>query len=286
MKIKHILKNYTFLFFLLTAIILGTLAGMVLKEKAIIFKPLGDVFLNLLFTCVVPLVFFSISSAVGSMSNLKRLGKILFLMIFIFIVTGIIASLVMLVGVKLYPPAQGVTIALQSTTSIESAKAGERIVEAFTVSDFGDLFSKKNMLALIIFSLLIGIAASLAADKGRPFVQFLSSGNVVMGKVISLVMFYAPIGLGAYFAYLVGVFGPQLMGSYFKAMTLYYPVSLLYFFIFLSVYAYIAAGLKGFKKFWSNILPASLTALATGSSVAAIPANLESAKRIGVAEDI
>ncbi len=279
-------KNYTFLLSLLGGITIGTFAGIILKEKAIFFKPFGDVFLNLLFTCVVPLVFFSISSAVASMPNLKRLGKILFLMMFIFIVTGIISSMVMLVGVKLYPPAQGVSIPLEAHTLMENDKVGERIVKAFTVSDFGDLFSKKNMLALIIFSLLMGIAASLAGDKAKSFTQFLSSGNVVMGKVISLVMFYAPVGLGAYFAYLVGVFGPQLMGSYLRAMTLYYPLAFLYFFIFFSFYAYLAAQGQGVKNFWSNILPASLTALATGSSVATIPTNLESAKRIGVPEDI
>lgn len=280
------IKNYTFLLSLLSGITIGTFAGIVLKEKAVFLKPFGDIFLNLLFTCVVPLVFFSISSAVASMTNLKRLGKILFLMMFIFIVTGIISSMVMLVGVKLYPPAQGVSIPLEAHTFIENDKVGERIVKAFTVSDFGDLFSKKNMLALIIFSLLLGIATSLVGDKAKFFTQFLSSGNVVMGKVISLVMFYAPIGLGAYFAYLVGVLGPQLMGSYLRAMTLYYPVALLYFFISFSGYAYLAAQWQGVKKFWSNILPASLTALATGSSVATIPTNLESAKRIGVPEDI
>ena len=204
----------------------------------------------------------------------------------VFILTGIIASVVMLVGVKLYPPAAGVDIALTTTVSANQETVVERVVKAFTVPEFADLFSKKNMLALIIFSLIMGIATSLSGERAHPFAKFLAAGNIVMGKVISLIMLYAPIGLGAYFAYLVGVFGPQLMGSYVRAMTLYYPVSILYFFIFFSFYTYLAAGVKGIKIFWRNIVPVSLTALATGSSIATIPTNLESAKRIGVPEDI
>jgi Na+/H+-dicarboxylate symporter len=107
-----------------------------------------------------------------------------------------------------------------------------------------------------------------------------------MMKVISYIMWYAPIGLGAYFAYLVGVLGPELLGAYLKAISLYYPIAILYFFISFSIYAYWAGGKKGFKTFWANILTPSLTALGTGSSIATIPSNLEAADKIGIPKDI
>lgn len=285
MNLRQILRHNSFLFLLMGSVLIGAFLGWILKEKASLFKPFGDIFLNLLFTSVVPLVFFSISSAVASMSNLKYLGKILGWMMVVFIFTGIISSVVMLVGVKFYPPAAGVDIPL-TVASVSQETVMERVVKAFTVPEFADLFSKKNMLALIIFSLIMGIATSLSGQRAHPFAKFLAAGNMVMGKVISLIMLYAPIGLGAYFAYLVGVFGPQLMGSYVRAMALYYPISIFYFLVFFSFYTYLAAGIKGIQTFWKNIVPASLTALATGSSVATIPTNLESAKRIGVPEDI
>ena len=204
----------------------------------------------------------------------------------IFIATGIISSGLMVLGVKLFPPAQGVQLTLPTNIPFQNLTIQEQIVKAFTVSDFSDILSKKNMLALIAFALLIGLATSLVGEKGKPFAYFLVSGNVVMGKVISLIMLYAPIGLGAYFAYLVGVFGPQLMGSYFKAVILYYPIALLYFFIGFSLYAFWADGKRGVKIFWRNIIPAALTAWGTGSSVATIPVNLDAAKKNGVPEDI
>jgi len=280
------LKSYGFSLLLIVSIILGAGLGIVFKKDAAMFKPLGDIFLNLLFTVIIPLVFFSISSAVASMTNIRRLGRILSVMVLIFVGTGIIASLVMIVAVILYPPAAGVGIPLPTAVDVQHLKATDQIVRAFTVSDFPLLLSKNNMLALIIFSILTGLATSAVGEKGKAFAGFLVSANEVMMKLVSFIMYYAPIGLCAYFAYLVGVFGPELLGSYARAMTLYYPTAIAYYILAFTLYAFLAGRLSGVKKFWSNILPPSLTALATGSSMATIPSNLQAADTIGVPRDI
>jgi Na+/H+-dicarboxylate symporter len=288
MNIKHspFLKAYGFSIILIVSIVLGSLLGIIYQKDAIVFKPFGDIFLNLLFTAIVPLVFFSISSAVASMNNIRRLGKIISAMILVFVVTGLIASVIMVIGVVLYPPAVGVKIALGTGVNPEQLKATDQIVKAFTVSDFADILSKKNMLALIIFSILLGLSTSAVGERGKVFANFLASASDVMMKLISFIMYYAPIGLCAYFAYLVGVFGPELLGAYARAMFLYYPIAILYFFIAFTLYAFIAAKGEGVRRFWRNIIPASLTALATGSSMATIPANLEAANKTGVPKDI
>ncbi|KOR28468.1 sodium:proton antiporter, partial [Achromatium sp. WMS1] len=90
-----ILKNYSFTIILFLSIIIGSICGLILQEEAKVLKPIGDIFLNLLFTIVVPLVFFSISSAIAGMSNTQRLGKILGIMMLVFITTGAISSLLM-----------------------------------------------------------------------------------------------------------------------------------------------------------------------------------------------
>ncbi|MCX5849148.1 MAG: dicarboxylate/amino acid:cation symporter, partial [Deltaproteobacteria bacterium] len=285
-KLPAFLKSYGFSIILIISIIIGSFLGIIYKKDAIAFKPFGDIFLNLLFTVITPLVFFSISSAVASMTNIRRLGKIMASMIFVFVVTGLIASVVMVIGVVLYPPAVGVKIALGAGVNAEHIKISEQIVKAFTVTDFADILSKKNMLALIIFSILLGLATSASGERGKVFANFLTSASDVMMKLISFIMYYAPIGLCAYFAYLVGVFGPELLGAYMRAMILYYPTAILYFFIAFTIYAFVAARRKGVSRFWRNIIPASLVALATGSSMATIPANLEAADKTGVPKDI
>jgi Na+/H+-dicarboxylate symporter len=285
-KKSSFLESYAFSIALVVSILIGSCLGLVFKKDAVVFKPFGDVFLNLLFTVVVPLVFFSISSAVAGMSDLRRLGRIMGWMTVIFVVTGVLACVVMLIGVILYPPAQGITIAFDQPVNPENINLGQQLVRAFTVTDFGELLSKKNMLALIMFSLLVGLSTSAVGQKGKPFAQFLLAGNEVMTKAIGYVMLYAPIGLGAYFAYLVGTFGAQLLGSYARVVALYYPVAIAYFVIFFSLYAWLAAGVKGVKTFWLNIIPVSLTAWGTGSSLATLPVNMEAAKKMGVPEDI
>jgi Na+/H+-dicarboxylate symporter len=286
MKSPPFLKSYGFSIILIISIIIGSFLGIIYKKDAIIFKPFGDIFLNLLFTAVVPLVFFSISSAVAGMTNIRRLGKIMGAMIFVFVATGLIASAVMVIGVLLYPPAASVKIALGAGINTEHFKISDQIIKAFTAPDFVDILSKKNMLALIIFSILIGLAASASGERGKFFVNFLTSASDVMMKLISFIMYYAPFGLCAYFAYLVGVFGPELLGAYARAMILYYPTAISYFFIAFTIYAFIAARSEGVRRFWRNIIPASLVALATGSSMATIPSNLEAADKTGVPRDI
>ena len=101
-----------------------------------------------------------------------------------------------------------------------------------------------------------------------------------------IIMYYAPIGLCAYFASLVGEFGPELLGSYAKSMALYYIVCVVYFIIFYMMYTYYAAGKKGVKKFYKNIFPVTVTSLATQSSLATLPVNIESTEKMNVPKDI
>lgn len=283
---KTILHSYRFTLLLIAALAVGSVLGFVLKDKAAAFKPLGDIFLNLLFTAVVPLVFFSIASAVAGMTSGRRLGKILTSMLAVFVATGTVASLLMICAVKAVPPAQGIAIALEVPPAANNVTVSDAIVRALTVSDFVDLLSKRSMLALILFSILIGLATAAAGERAAGFRAFLTGGNEVFSKVIAYIMYYAPVGLGAYFAYLIGVFGPQLFGTYFRAMLIYYPLAIIYFFGAFSFYAFIAAGRDGVGAFWRNIFPTAVTALATGSSVASIPLNLEAAEKNGVPEDI
>jgi Na+/H+-dicarboxylate symporter len=220
------------------------------------------------------------------MSDLKRLGKILTAMIVVFTIAGFIAACVMMIGVKIYPPALDININLGSYLKIEHFNTAEQIAKALTVSDFRDIMSKNNMLALIIFAILTGLGASSAGEKGKVFASFLSAGTEVMMKVIGYIMLYAPIGLCAYFAYITGAFGTELLSSYARVIILYFPLSILYFFVAFTLYVYIAAKGPGVKVFWKNIIPPSITALATGSSMVTIPSNLDAADKMGVPREI
>lgn len=283
---KSLWEYYRFPIILLSSIILGSIIGLIIGERAAVLKPLGDIFLNIMFTIVVPLVFMTISSAVSNIVDMKRLGKIIGYMLLIFIITGIIASIIMIVTVNLVPPAEGVNIQVENYEEINEISTAEQLVKAITVTDFPELISRRNMLPLIIFSIFFGACVSLLGERAKPISNILNILSDVFLKMISLIMYYAPIGLGAYFAALVGEFGPELLGSYARAMVVYYPITIAYFFIAFFFYAYFASGMEGVRIYFKNIFPVAVTSLATQSSIATMPVNLTVAKRIGVPKDI
>ena len=106
----------------------GALIGAFAPSVGTTIKPIGDIFLNLLFTIVVPLVFVSIASAVGSMANMKRLGRILAGTIGTFIFTGLIAAACVLIWVNLFSPSAGTSIAMTTSEVGEAKTAAELIV--------------------------------------------------------------------------------------------------------------------------------------------------------------
>ncbi len=97
MNAKKIWDSYKFPLLLLGGIFTGAILGIILGEKAKVLAPLGDIFLNLMFTIVVPMVYVSITTAVGNMVNMKRLGKILGSLVCTFVVTGGFAAALVLV---------------------------------------------------------------------------------------------------------------------------------------------------------------------------------------------
>lgn len=280
------LKSYFFPTLLIISLLAGSLVGYVMGPKSVVLKPLGDIFLNLLFTAVVPLIFFSVSAAVAHIGETKKLLKMISAMFGTFIFTGMIAAIFMIFVVKIFPPAQGVVLKLGLPDKIDMISIPNQIVNIFTVADFSQLLSHKNILPLILFSLFIGLATATTKEKAKPFAVFLQSGAEVFMKVITFIMYFAPIGFFAYFAVLIGELGPQLLTNYFRVMLIYYVAAIIYFVLAFTLYAYMAGGKSKIEAFWGNVLVPMVTAFATCSSAASIPANLQASKDMGISTDV
>lgn len=290
---KKILLNYKSTILLIVAIIVGAIVGMIFQEKATVLSPFGDLFLNLLLVIIVPLIFLTITTSIAKMKTPKRLGKIMISIVAVFIVTSIIAVLVGFVStyfIKLVEPEDGENIraSLQEIVDEEEESVGiaERTVNLLTVNDFYKLLSKENIVALLIASVIFGMAMNMTKEKAKPVLDFLVSANEVMNQVIKIIMYYAPIGLGCYFAALVGNFGETIVVGYLKTFVIYTIVAIAFYLIVYTIYAYIAGGTRGIKSFWKHVLPSTVTALATCSSAASIPVNVECSKKMGVPDDI
>lgn len=285
---KTIIESYSSIILLLIGIIVGSLLGLYAPNVVPFIKPIGDIFLNLLFVAVIPLLFFSISSSISNIEGDNRLGRILSVMSSVFIITLAIAAILTIVGLYIFPVTaisdpNSVTEAI-ATNSTESW--GDKIVRFVTVGEFVNLLSRQNILAFVIFSFLVGISVRKSGKSGQVFQSFLNSGNEVMQNLLVLIMKLGPVGLGAYFAYQVYDLGPQLFGFYAKPLAFYYIFGTIFFFVVFSVYAFIANGKTGIKDYWKANITPSLTALSTCSSLATLPANLLAANKIGVPDSV
>ena len=289
---KKIFKNYKSTVIMFISVIVGTLIGVIFKEKATILKPFGTLFINLLLTIIVPLIFLTLSTSIGKMKEPKRLGKILITIIGIFVLTSLISVLIGIASTKITLVNKKDSIKIKESFDYSIIDNDEKLdiltrtVNAISTDDFVKIISKDNIIALIVISILTGLAIHFAKDKGKKALEVLESFNDVLQMLIKIIMYYAPIGIGAYFASFVGEFGAGVATSYLKMLIIYTVSCAFVYFVIYSLYAFIAGGKKGLKLYWQNIMVPSATALATCSSAASIPVNTKAAKNIGVSDDI
>lgn len=289
---KKIFKNYKSTIIMFISVIVGTLIGVIFKEKATVLKPFGTLFINLLLTIIVPLIFLTLSTSIGKMKEPKRLGKILITIIGIFVLTSLISVLIGIASTKITLVNKKDSIKIKEsfdysiTDNDEKLDILTRTVNAISTDDFVKIISKDNIIALIVISILTGLAIHFAKDKGKKALEVLESFNDVLQMLIKIIMYYAPIGIGAYFASFVGEFGAGVATSYLKMLIIYTVSCAFVYFVIYSLYVFISGGKKGLKLYWQNIMVPSATALATCSSAASIPVNTKAAKNIGVSDDI
>ena len=242
---------------LIAFVILGAIIGMVMGEKASFLYPIGQIWLNLLFVLLVPLLFFSISSSIANISDTKSVGKLLGFTLVIFVVTAAIAGSFMFVVLGIFGVDTSVQLgAGDATAQAVASSIGDQIVNTFTVGDFPDVISRGHILALIVFTVFFGVTVSSLGEKGREIANWLNN--------------------------LTGTYGSDLLKSYGRGLLIYYPTVFVYFFVFLGLYAFIAAGPWGVKHYFKEILTPALTALGTRSSAAALPMQLDACDKLGV----
>lgn len=289
---KKIWKNYKSTIILLLSIIIGTIIGLIFKEKACVLSPLGDIFLNLMFVVIVPLIFLTITSSIIKMENPKRLGKIMITILIVFAVMSIIAALIGVVSsytIKLIDSKDinNLTNLLnQDVVLSEEVNILQKTANLLTVNDFHKILSKDNIIAILVFSIIFGFAIRKSKDKGKKVSELILSLNEVVINIVNIIMYYAPIGLGCFIATLIGSYGSVIAIGFLKTFIVYTLVCIFIYIFVYSAYVFLVSGKKGLKAYWKNIIGPSTTALATCSSAATIPINIKYTKEMGVPSDI
>ena len=283
------LKNYGATLLLLAGLVVGGILGVILGENAQVLRPVGALFLNLVFVLVVPLVFFSVAQSMVVMHQSGIIGKVLGSALGVFLFMSLVAGIFSYGFMAVWNPFARMTVDAAGTGVAggvlgEGVNIGDAIVNAFTVNDFLLLFSREHLLPLIIIASLFGLAVAYLGEKASTVRKFVAEGGTVIMKMMEIIMKLAPIGIGCYFADIVGKLGSQIVGDYLEIFLVVSVASAIFYLLFYSLYALYCRIPLG--KFWKEMISPSATAAGTCSSAACIPVNMAAARNLGVSDRI
>ena len=282
---KQFFKNYGFLICMLVGIVAGCITGLVFPQAAPALEPLGTIFTNLMFCAVVPMVFCSIASAIANMPGAKKAGKVMGVTLATFFVTAGIAAIIMYVVMRVFPVITG-TYDVPEADAGSVIGIGDMLVNFFTKPDFVELLSRRAILPLIVFAVIVGFGIQMQGGSKTMTAKLLEDITACILKAVQIITYYAPIGFFGFFANLVATYGPELIGDYSRTLLVYYGLCFAYMFVFFPIYARFGGGKGAAKVMWKHLFKPAAVSFGTCSSVATIPTNLEAAEETGISRDV
>ena len=282
---KNFFKNYGFILCMLIGIAGGCVVGLLWPQAAPVLEPLGTIFTNLMFCLVVPMVFCSICSAIANMPSARKAGKVMGVTIATFFTTAAIASVIMYAIIRVFPIVTGTYDVPQADPS-EVMGVGDMLVSFFTKPDFVELLSRRAILPLIVFAVILGFGVQMQGGPATMTARLLEDITGCIMKGVQIVTYYAPVGFFGFFANLVAAYGPELIGDYSRTLLLYYGLSFAYMFVFFPIYARFGGGKGAVKVMFRHLFKPAAVSFGTCSSVATIPTNMEAAEDTGISKDV
>ena len=249
---------------------LGLVVGLLFKDVALMLKPLGTLFLNMIKMLIVPLVFVTLVTGITSMEDLSKMRRIGIKTFSIYLITTAIAVAIGLAFGILFEPGAGV--ALNNTTAIAAKKAPPLIdtLLALIPTNPVDSLTKGDILQIIVFAIFLGISISLAGEKGKPVAAFFESFSEVMFKMTEIVISFAPIGVFGLMAWVSASYGVDVLISLAKVIGCVYLACLFHMALTMGGGISLFARLNPIK-FFKGVASAQTVAFTTTSSSGTLP---------------
>lgn len=272
---------------ILISMVVGAEIGHDFPEIGMKLQVLSKVFLKMIKTIIAPLLFATLVYGIAGHSDLKQVGRMGWKSILYFEVVTTIALFIGLAAINISKAGMGIKVPVGVHEELEKVppqSLNDIILHIFP-ENIAKSIAEGQVLQIVIFSIVFGIAlAMVREDKRQPMLKAAESLSEVMFKFTNLVMYFAPIGVGAAIAYTVGHMGLGILVNLFQLlMTLYVAL-----FVFLAGVLLPIALIIGVpvKKFLQAIAEPVSIAFATTSSEAALPRAMEAMERIGVPRKI
>ena len=285
---KRLAGNLTFQ--VLCAVALGALLGAVDPPLGRAMRPVGDTFVKLVKMVIGPIIFLTIVLGISNIADLKKVGRVGGKALLYFEIVTTFALAIGLIVVNVTRPGAGL-----AATSIAGGDASSVTAQgkALTFTEFLthivpssaiEAFAQGDILQIVFFSVLFGVALTALGESGRPLAAVLDTTLHVFFRIVAIVMKVAPIGAFGAMAFTVGNFGLRTLWPLARLMLDVYLTMFLFIFVVLNL----IARAYGFRlwTFLKYISEEILIVLGTSSSEAALPGMLEKLERYGCARSV
>ena len=285
---NRLVRNLTFQ--VLVAVALGVTLGVIAPDFARKLKPIGDTFVNLVKMVITPIIFLTIVHGIASMADLRKLGRVGGKALLYFELVSTLALAIGLVIVNVTKPGAGLDITTLATGDVSkyTATGAQQSTLEFLLhivpSNVVSAFASGDLLPVVFFSVLFGVALTAVGEAGRDIADLLVRFQAVFFKIVGIVMKVAPLGAFGAMAYTVGAFGLKTLLPLGRLMLDVYLTMAVFVFVVLGT----ICRLYGFRilRFLRFIREEILLVLGTSSSEAALPRMLEKMERYGCAKPV
>ncbi|WNB91123.1 dicarboxylate/amino acid:cation symporter [Bacillus sp. NEB1478] len=286
---KKIYKNLTFQ--VLTAIAVGVLVGLIWPEIGKQMKPVGDTFINAVKMVIAPIIFLTIVLGIAKMGDMKKVGKVGGKAFIYFEVVTTLALIIGLIVVNVLKPGAGLDFdkLQKGDVSQYTSDGGGKIdwMEFFThivPSNMVDAFAKGDILQVLFFSVLFGVALTALGDKGKIIIEFFDKLLSVFFKIVGYIMKAAPLGAFGAMAFTIGNFGLESLLPLGKLMISVYTTMFFFVFIVLNI----ICKMNGFSlwKYLKYIKEELLIVLGTSSSESVLPRMMNKMEKFGCSKSV
>ncbi|MCF6125184.1 dicarboxylate/amino acid:cation symporter [Mesorhizobium sp. M7A.F.Ca.CA.001.07.2.1] len=276
----------------LVAITVGILLGHFYPSVGESMKPLGDAFIKLVKMIIAPVIFLTVTTGIAGMSDLQKVGRVAGKAMLYFLTFSTLALIIGLVVANVVQPGAGFNIDPAtldaSTISNYAAKAHDQSVTGFLMniipSTIVGAFADGDILQVLFFSVLFGIALALVGDKGTPVLNFLQALTTPIFKLVSVLMKAAPIGAFGAMAFTIGKYGIGAVINLAMLVGTFYVTSFLFVFVVLgAVCRYNGFSILSLIRYIKEEL---LLVLGTSSSEAALPSLMEKMEKAGAKRSV
>jgi len=287
-KAKATKKSLHLTIAIFIGLVLGAIFGFIMPDS---FAPvtafISSVYMRALTMMIYPLVFCSLIVGVVGIGSVRKTGKIGGQSLLYFVCTTIFASLLGLVLPKALGVGKGISIEMVESDiqAVEFTSLWDTVKTLIPSNPFAS-FAEGNMLQVLVFAVIVGIACIAVGEKAQPFVKVCESFNEIAIKVIGVVMFTTPVGVFCSLANTVHANGKETLISLATVMIALYITFFVYCIVIYGVVVVKIIGKFSMKEFFVTVLPAALNAFGTASSSATLPISKKCADEMGVPNEI